>query len=97
MDGHGAAVYADVPDWSSDVAEFARPEKRTRRAYRRLLTTFAFRYFPTYTRLGDLDPVALQGSVTWLTAYRGDRGRLSDRSIAKVMMPLRLCLASKLS
>jgi integrase len=31
--------------------------------------------------------------VTWLAAYRGERGRLSDRSIANVLVPLRLCLA----
>jgi integrase len=67
--------------------------ERTRREYRRLLTTFAFRYFPPDTRLGDLDREALQGFVTWLAAYRGERGRLSDRSIANVLVPLRLCLA----
>jgi aryl-alcohol dehydrogenase-like predicted oxidoreductase len=59
--------------------------ERTRREYRRLLTTFAFRYFPPETRLGDLDREALQGFVTWLAAYRGERGRLSDRSIANVV------------
>jgi integrase len=65
----------------------------TRREYRRLLTTFAFRYFPPDIRLAELDREALQGFVTWLAAYRGERGRLSDRSIANVMVPLRLCLA----
>jgi integrase len=67
--------------------------ERTRREYRRLLTTFAFRYFPPDTRLAELDRLALQGFVTWLAAYRGERGRLSDRSIANVLVPLRLCLA----
>jgi len=67
--------------------------ERTRREYRRLLTTFAFRYFAPDTRLAELDRVALQGFVTWLAAYRGERGRLSDRSIANVIVPLRLCLA----
>jgi hypothetical protein len=67
--------------------------ERTRCEYRRLLTTFAFRYFPPDTRLAELDRLALQGFVTWLAAYRGERGRLSDRSIANVLVPLRLCLA----
>jgi hypothetical protein len=35
--------------------------ERTRREYRRLLTTFAFRYFPPDTRLAELDREALQG------------------------------------
>lgn len=68
--------------------------ERTRREYRRLLVTFALRYFPAETRLGDLDHEALQAFVTWLCAYRGERGRLTDRSIANVLVPLRLCLAS---
>jgi hypothetical protein len=67
--------------------------ERTRKEYRRLLTTFAFRYFPPGTRLAEIDHEALQGFVTWLAAYRGERGRLSDRSIANVLVPLRLCLA----
>jgi integrase len=67
--------------------------ERTRREYRRLLTTFAFRYFPPDTRLGQVDREALQGFITWLATYRGERGRLGDRSIANVLVPLRLCLA----
>jgi integrase len=66
--------------------------ERTRREYRRLLTTFASRYFPPDSRLAEIDREALQGFVTWLAAYRGERGRLSDRSIANVLAPLRLCL-----
>ncbi len=53
--------------------------ERTRREYRRLLRTFAFRYFPPETRLGDIDREALQSFVTWLAAYRGERRRISDR------------------
>jgi integrase len=34
----------------------------------------------------------LQGFVSWLIAYRGERGRLSDRSIRNAVAPLRLCL-----
>jgi len=39
-----------------------------------------------------LDREALQGFVSWLIAYRGERGRLSDRSIRNAVAPLRLCL-----
>lgn len=66
----------------------------TRSEYRRLLITFALRYFPAHTHLADLDRAALGGFVGWLAAYRGPRGRLSDRTIANAVVPLRLCLAS---
>lgn len=65
----------------------------TRAEYRRLLLTFALRYFPVGTRLAELDRAALQGFVDWLIAYRGGRGQLADRSIANAVVPLRLCLA----
>ena len=68
--------------------------ERTRREYRRLLITFALRYFPPKTRIAALDREALQNFITWLAAYRGERGRLADRSIANALVPLRLCLAS---
>lgn len=42
----------------------------------------------------ELDRRALQGFVSWLAAYRGPRGGLSDRSIANTIGPLRLCLKS---
>lgn len=64
----------------------------TRREYRRLLVTLALRYFPAGLRLAELDHEALQGLVSWLIAYRGERGRLSDRSIRNAVAPLRLCL-----
>jgi integrase len=64
----------------------------TRREYRRLLVTFALRYFSVELRLAELDREALQGFVSWLIAYRGERGRLSDRSIRNAVAPLRLCL-----
>jgi integrase len=64
----------------------------TRREYRRLLVSFALRYFPIELRLAELDHEALQGFVSWLVAYRGERGRLSDRSIRNAVAPLRLCL-----
>jgi integrase len=64
----------------------------TRREYRRLLVTFALRYFSAELRLAELDREAPQGFVSWLIAYRGERGRLSDRSIRNAVAPLRLCL-----
>jgi integrase len=64
----------------------------TRREYRRLLVSFALRYFPAELRLAELDREALQGFVSWLIAYRGERGRLSDRSIRNAVAPLRMCL-----
>ncbi len=65
---------------------------RTRSEYRRLLITFALRFFPAETRLRDLDEEALQNFVAWLLAYRGERGLLADQSIANAVAPLRLCL-----
>jgi hypothetical protein len=69
VDGHAGPAHDTVGE-------------RTRREYR-LLTTFAFRYFPPEARLAELDREALQGFVTWLAAYRGESGRLSDRSSAR--------------
>ena len=66
----------------------------TRVEYKRLLITFAFRYFPAEIRLRELTRSRLQGFVGWLTAQPGTRGRLSDRSIRNAVTPLRLCLRS---
>jgi integrase len=59
----------------------------------RLLTTFALDYFPPKTPLRNLDGEGLANFMTWLSTYRGDRGRLSDRSVANALVPLRLCIA----
>ncbi len=64
----------------------------TRKEYARLLTTFALDYFPPQTLLGDVDGRALLDFVNWISTYRGDRGRLSDRSVANAVVPLRLCI-----
>ena len=64
----------------------------TRREYRRLLTTFALRYFDRELRLRDLDAAKLQQFVDWLTSRPGRNGRLSDSSIANALVPLRLAL-----
>jgi integrase len=68
--------------------------EQTREEYRRLLSTFALRYFDRDLRLAELDRRALQGFVTWLTDRHGSRGRLSDSSIINALTPLRMCLDS---
>jgi integrase len=65
--------------------------EQTREEYRRLLSTFALRYFDRDRRLADVDRRALQGFVTWLTDSPS-RGRLSDSSIINALTPLRVCL-----
>ncbi len=64
----------------------------TRREYRRLLVNFALTYFDREVRVRDLDRAAVQHFVDWLTTRPGRDGRLSDRSIANVLTPLRLAL-----
>jgi integrase len=67
-------------------------KEQTREEYRRLLSTFALRYFSTDIRLSELDRKAVQGFVGWLVAQPGRRGRLTDRSVHSAVTPLRLCL-----
>jgi integrase len=64
---------------------------QTREEYRRLLITFALRYFSTDIRLSELDRRAVQGFVGWLVTQPGRRGRLTDRSVHNAATPLRLC------
>jgi hypothetical protein len=64
----------------------------TRREYRRLLATFALTYFDRDVRVRDLDRVAVQQFVDWLTTPPRRAGRLCDRSIANALTPLRLAL-----
>jgi integrase-like protein len=64
----------------------------TRREYGRLLVTFALTYFDRELGVRDMDRVAVQHFVDWLTSRRGRNGRLSDRSIGNAMTPLRLAL-----
>lgn len=66
----------------------------TRVEYKRLLITFAFRYFPAEVRLCQLTRPQLQGFVSWLITQPGLSGTLSDRSIRNAVTPLRLCLRS---
>ena len=64
----------------------------TRREYRRLLVNFALTYFDREVRVRELDRVAIQQFVDWLTTRPGRDGRLCDRSIANALTPLRLTL-----
>jgi integrase len=73
--------------WGQDTIREA-----TRVEYKRLLVTFAFRYFPVEIRLGELTQSQLQGFLSWLRARPGSHGRLSERSIRNAVTPLRLCL-----
>ncbi len=66
----------------------------TRREYRRLLGTYALTSFGPDVRVRDLDRVAVQHFVDWLTTRPGRNGRLCDRSIANAMTPLRLALTA---
>src|SRR5207247_4710234 len=49
-------------------------------------------YFGREGLVRDLDCAAVQQFVDWLTPRPGRRGRLSDRSIANALTPLRAAL-----
>jgi hypothetical protein len=59
----GPTLRVHALDWVDHHIGLGRDTvgERTRREYRRLLGTFAFRYFQPDTRLGDLDREALPG------------------------------------
>jgi hypothetical protein len=86
---HGYAL-AWVERYAGSGRDSVREQTRTE--YRRLLVTFALRYFDVDLLLGDIDRRALQGFVTWLTDRPGRRGGLSDRSVRNALTPLRMCL-----
>jgi integrase len=66
--------------------------EHTRREYRRLLVTFALSYFDRELHVRDVDRVAVQHFVDWLIAQPGRNARLSDRSVANALTPLRAVL-----
>ena len=90
----GPTVHAFALGWLDRYAGSGRDSVRenTRREYRRLLATFALRYFDRDARLRDLDRPAVQGFVDWLTSQPGRNGRLCDRSVANALTPLRAAL-----
>jgi integrase len=91
----GPTLHEFALGWVEDYKGHGSEEisEATRKEYARLLTTFALDYFPPETCLGDLDGEALANFMTWLSRYRGDRGRLSNRSVANALVPFRLCIA----
>jgi integrase len=90
----GPTLHAFALGWLDRYAGSGRDSVRenTRREYRRLLATFALRYFDRDARLRDLDRPAVQGFVDWLTSQPGRDGRLCDRSVANALTPLRAAL-----
>lgn len=90
----GPTMHAFALTWLERYAGSGRDSVRenTRREYRRLLETFALRYFDRGVRVRDLDRAAVQRFVDWLTGRPGRNGRLSDRSVANALTPLRLAL-----
>lgn len=90
----GTALHTFAFGWLARYAGSGRDSVRenTRREYRRLLETFALRYFDRSVRVRDLDRAAVQRFVDWLTTRPGRKGRLSDRSVANALTPLRLTL-----
>jgi integrase len=92
----GPTLHAYALDWVDHHAGGGRDAVReqTREEYRRLLVTFALRYFTPAVRLADINRRSLQGFIGWLTDRRGDRGRLSDSSIRNALAPLRMCLGA---
>jgi hypothetical protein len=71
-----AALHAFALGWLDRYAGSGRDSGRenTRREYRRLLATFALRYFDRDVRLRDLDRPAVQRFVDWLASQPGRNG-----------------------
>jgi integrase len=68
--------------------------ENTREEYRRLIRTFAHRHFPRKLKLVDVSTYALSRFMDWLADEEEQGKRLSDRTIANVVMPLRAALAT---
>jgi integrase len=88
---HGYAL-AWVDRYSGSGRDNVR--EHTPREYRRLLVTFARRYFDRELQVRDVDRAAVQHFVDWLIAQPGRKGRLSDRSVANALTPLRAVLGA---
>jgi integrase len=68
--------------------------ENTRDEYRRLLERYAYRFFSPKLRIVDLTPYQLARFVDWLCDEGRQRRRLSDSTVANVVMPLRAALAT---
>jgi integrase len=69
--------------------------ENTRGEYRRLLDSYAHRFFGERLRLTDVTPLHLSDFVRWVAdPSKQDGKRLSDSSIANAVVPVRAALAT---
>jgi integrase len=66
----------------------------TREEYRRLIRAYAHRHFPRKLKLADVSTYALARFMDWLADEKEQGKRLSDRTIANAVIPLRAALAT---
>jgi integrase len=66
----------------------------TREEYRRLIRAYAHRHFPRKLKLVDVSTYALARYMDWLADESEQGKRLSDRTIANAVIPLRAALAT---
>jgi integrase len=66
----------------------------TREEYRRLIRAYAHRHFPRKLKLADVSTYALARFMDWLADEEEQGKRLSDRTIANAVIPLRAALAT---
>jgi integrase len=66
----------------------------TREEYRRLIRAYAHRHFPRKLKLIDVSTYALARYMDWLADEAEQGKRLSDRTIANAVIPLRAALAT---
>jgi len=66
----------------------------TREEYRRLIRAYAHRHFSRKLKLADLSTYALARYMDWLADEEEQGKRLSDRTIANAVIPLRAALAT---
>jgi integrase len=65
---------------------------QTREEYRRLIRTYAHRYFSARLKLVDVSPYLLARFVDWLCDEEVQGRRLSDKTIANIVIPIRTAL-----
>lgn len=66
----------------------------TREEYRRLIRAYAHHHFPRKLKLVDVSTYALARFTDWLADEKEQGKRLSDRTIANAVIPLRAALAT---
>ncbi len=66
----------------------------TREEYRRLIRAYAHRHFPRKLKLADVSTYALARFMDWIADEEEQGKRLSDRTIANAVIPLRAALAT---